>query len=170
MGNPGRRDDGLGPAFIAQLETRRLPGLTLEADYQLQVEDALLFSEHQTVIVVDALKTGDKPFLFQKIAPARNFSFTSHSLSPEAVAYLCLELYQKRPDVMTLAIRGYEFEVGEGLSPAARNNLEAALDFLVKKLIPTRAEERASAIMNKPSRLKSKRNSHGKKKKRSPGN
>jgi len=31
---------------------------------------------------------------------------------------------------MILAIRGYEFEVGEGMSAAARKNLEAALHFL----------------------------------------
>ncbi|RFT16964.1 MAG: hypothetical protein OP8BY_0906 [Candidatus Saccharicenans subterraneus] len=70
---------------------------------------------------------------------------------------------------MTLAIRGYEFEVGEGLSPEAKRNLEAALDFLVKKLKRADAGPRSSAIMNKPHRLKSKRTRHGKEQKRSPG-
>lgn len=132
------------------------------------MEDSLLFAEHEKVIIVDALKTGSQPFLFKQIKPVKDFSFTSHSLSPEAVAYLCQELYKKTPDIMTLAIRGYEFEVGEGLSPAARDNLEAALEFLMKKL-KCAAGPRSSAIMNKPRRLKSKRNRHGKEKKRSPG-
>lgn len=133
------------------------------------MEDSLLFAEHEKVIIVDALRTGDKPFLFKKVQPVKDFSFTSHSLSPEAVAYLCRELYKKKPAIMTLAIRGYEFEVGEGLSPAARENLEAALDFLMKKLKRAAAGSRSSAIMNKPERLKSKRTRHGKEKKRSPG-
>ncbi len=146
-----------------------MPWLSLEADYQLQVEDSLLFAEHDKVIIVDALKTGSKPFLFKKIKPVKDFSFTSHSLSPEAVAYLCRELYKKKPEIMTLAIRGHEFEVGEGLSPAARENLEAALDLLVKKLRRVAAGPRSSAIMNKPRRPTLKRNRHGKEQKRSPG-
>jgi hydrogenase maturation protease len=133
------------------------------------VEDSLLFSEHEKVIIVDALKTGSQPFLFKKIKPVKDFSFTSHSLSPEAVAYLCRELYRKTPDIMTLAIRGYEFEVGGGLSPAAKRNLEAALDFLVEKLRRAARGPRSSAIMNKPRRLNSKRTKHGKEQKRSPG-
>lgn len=133
------------------------------------MEDSLLFAEHEKVIIVDALKTGSQPFLFKKIRPFKDFSFTSHLLSPEAVAYLCRELYKKTPDIMTLAIRGYEFEVGEGLSPEAKRNLEAALDFLMEKLKRATRGPRSSAIMNEPRRLKSKRNRHGKEKKRSPG-
>lgn len=106
----------------------------LEAGYQFQVEDALLFSEFQKVVVVDALRKGRKPFVFKKIRPAGKFAFTTHALSAEAVAYLSRTLYGKNPEVYTLAIRGYEFEVSEGLTPAARKNLELALAFFKELL------------------------------------
>ena len=39
-GNPGRMDDGLGPATIDELEKLAIDGVDLDADYQLTVEDA----------------------------------------------------------------------------------------------------------------------------------
>ena len=39
-GNPGRLDDGLGPALAEALQARGLAGLTIGTGYQLQVEDA----------------------------------------------------------------------------------------------------------------------------------
>ena len=39
-GNPGRLDDGLGPALAAAVEKLAIPGVTVDADYQLNVEDA----------------------------------------------------------------------------------------------------------------------------------
>ena len=39
-GNPGRCDDGLGPALVARLESLRIPGLSVEVDYQLSIEHA----------------------------------------------------------------------------------------------------------------------------------
>lgn len=98
------------------------------------MEDALLFSEFQTVIVVDALKKGQKPFIFKKVRPARNFTFTSHALSAEVVAYLAQSLCRKSPEVYLLAIRGYEFEISESLSAAAQKNLERALSFFKEKI------------------------------------
>ncbi|MGB9893567.1 MAG: hydrogenase maturation protease [Candidatus Saccharicenans sp.] len=134
IGNPGRQDDGLGPAFIAELEKKKISDLTLEADYQLQVDDVLLFSEHQVAVVVDALKKGNKPFIFKKLKPAATFSFTSHSFPPEAVAYLCETLYQKKPEIYLLAIRGYHFDLKENLSLKAQENLKEALAFFMKIL------------------------------------
>ena len=37
-GNPGRLDDGLGAAFCGEIEKMDLPGVNIEADYQLTVE------------------------------------------------------------------------------------------------------------------------------------
>jgi len=108
--------------------------LDLEANYQLQVEDALLFSEYDKVIVVDASKKGSEPFSWKKLQPAKKYSFTTHALTPEAVLDLCQSLYGKRPEAFLLAIRGYDFEIGEGLSPAAEKNLQAALKFFLKNV------------------------------------
>ena len=53
-GNPGRGDDGLGPAFARRIAARQLPGITIDIDYQLTVDHALMISEAETVVFADA--------------------------------------------------------------------------------------------------------------------
>jgi len=165
LGNPARQDDGLGPAFISRLEKAKIPGLILEADYQLLVEDALLFSEQQLVVVIDALKSGKKPFVFKKIKPAGEASFTTHHLSPEALLYLTQVLYEKNPEVWLLGIRGYRFSLGEKLSPKAQENFEAACEFLVKVLRAVISSGSPSAIIDFQSSTSSRGKKHGAKEK-----
>ncbi|HRD02831.1 MAG TPA: hydrogenase maturation protease [Candidatus Saccharicenans sp.] len=169
MGNPGRQDDGLGPEFVACLEKARCPKLTLEADYQLQVEDALLFSEQQLVVVVDAIRSGNKPFVFKKIKPAGNYSFTTHNLSPEALIYLTQLLYEKRPEAWLLGIRGYRFSLGEKLSAEARHNFDQAYKFFIKFLKIVTTSGLASAIIEFEAEISSRGKKYGAKEKRTSG-
>lgn len=130
-GNPGRRDDGLGPAAAAALETLDVPGLVVTYDYQLTVEDAAVVAQCDVVIFVDAAITGPEPFSFQRIMPGEGSSFSTHSVTPSQVLTLAAELFGARPTAWLLGIRGYEFdEFGESLSPAAQKNLAAAVGFL----------------------------------------
>lgn len=130
-GNPGRRDDGLGPAFAAALEQERLPGVTVDADYQLTVEDAAAATQHDVVLFVDADCVGPEPFSFQRLESGERLSFSSHSVSPGGVLALARELFGARTQAYVLGIRGYAFnEFGEGLTTRARANLDAALAFL----------------------------------------
>ncbi len=169
IGNPARQDDGLGPAFISRLEKARIHSLTLEADYQLQVEDALLFSEHQLVVVVDAIKSGRKPFVFKKINPAGEASFTTHDLSPEVLLYLAQVLYEKSPEVWLLGIRGYKFSLGEKLSPKARANFDQAYKCFIKFLKIVTTSGLASAIIDFQPLTSSRGKRHGAKEKRIAG-
>lgn len=134
IGNPGRRDDGLGPALVELLEAARLEGVAFDSNYQLNVEDALACSDQETVIFADASETAEAPFAFTELEPAREIAFTTHELSPAAVLALCEELYGRRPKAWTLAVRGYAWDIGEGLSPQAEINLSAALAFLLGRL------------------------------------
>ncbi len=138
-GNPGRLDDGLGPAFIEALEQTPLPDdVTVDSDYQLTVEDAKTVAEHKVTIFIDASVQGREPFFFRKISPRLALSFSSHSVDPENLLALATELFDASPECFALGIRGYEFnEFGETLSAAAQKNLAAALQFL-RPLIKTR--------------------------------
>ena len=40
-GNPGREDDGLGPAFAAEIGQLGRQNVTIVNNYQLMIEDAL---------------------------------------------------------------------------------------------------------------------------------
>jgi hydrogenase maturation protease len=130
FGNPGRRDDGLGAAAVERLSARRLPGVTCDADYQLNIEDALACAGHDIVIFIDAARGLRTPFTFTKVRPAGAMPPMSHTLRPEAVLAITAELYDRRPDARLLAIRGHGWAIGEGLTEKAERNLGLALEFL----------------------------------------
>jgi hydrogenase maturation protease len=134
-GNPGRLDDGLGPALAESLETTDRPGLTVEADYQLTVEDAAAAAAHDVVIFVDASLSGPEPFFVERVEGRSNPGFTSHGVDPATVIGLARDLFGAEPRGYVVGIRGYEFdEFGESLSEQARANLEAAKEFLTDVL------------------------------------
>ena len=134
-GNPGRLDDGLGPAFAHAVECFPLRGVDVSADYQLTVEDVKDAAEHEIVIFVDAAVEGDWPFFLRPVLPRNELSFSSHSLEPEQVLALAEEVFGRKPSGYSLGIRGYRFdEFGESLSPGARANLESALQFMLPVL------------------------------------
>lgn len=130
-GNPGRLDDGLGVALAAQVEQLALPGVRVESDYQLCLEDAEAVAGHDVVIFADASTSGGEPFSFTRIEPVRGISFSTHSLRPEAVLGLAAELFGARTEGYLLGIRGYAFnEYDESLTDRGRANLEAAATFV----------------------------------------
>jgi hydrogenase maturation protease len=135
-GNPGRRDDGLGPALVAELESRHPPGVCFDSDYQLQVEDAAEVALYERVVFVDADRAGGEPFSIRRIRPdSRTLSFSTHSVRPEAVLALARSLFEAEPEAWLVGVHGYDFDsFGEGLSDGARANLAAAAEALDEAL------------------------------------
>jgi hydrogenase maturation protease len=131
-GNPGRKDDGLGPAFIEAVSRLDLPDLVLDSDYQLTMEDSADAARHRRVLFVDADRRGPEPFWMRRLQASRDgSSFSTHSVAPAAVLALCRDLFDAEPEAWLLGIRGYEFdEFGEGLSAKAGANLARAVEFL----------------------------------------
>ncbi len=135
-GNPGRLDDGLGPMFAEEMGKLQLEGVTVESNYQLAVEDSAAIAEHDFVVFVDADVSGPEPFHFQRVVPKHHMSFSSHSISADALMAMAEDLLSSTADAYMLGIRGYEFnEFGEGISSHAEKNLHAALAFLKQALV-----------------------------------
>jgi len=128
-GNPGRRDDGLGPAFASALDAMEFPDVAVEAAYQLAIEDAALLADCTDALFVDACTSSRAPYEFREIRPARNISFSSHSVDPESVLAICEEHFRPAPNAWVLGIRGYDFSLGEELTRGAKENLGLALGF-----------------------------------------
>ncbi|NJN63920.1 MAG: hydrogenase maturation protease [Acidobacteria bacterium] len=144
-GNPGRLDDGLGPAFAAAVEQLGVPGVAVDADYQLSVEDAAAIATHDVVIFADAAVTGAEPFSFTRITPKHALSFSTHSIEPEAVLALANGVFGATARGYALGIRGYLFnEFGEAISKDAQRNLAAAVSALEPVLRARTFEELAS--------------------------
>ena len=133
-GNPGRRDDGLGPALAARLAALRLSGVTVESDYQLYIEHAELAARHDLVVFADAARDtqGDAPFYLRPVVPARDASCFSHHVSPQAVLQLAADCFGARPSGWLLGIRPLDLEsFAEGLTSTAERNLALAVDALL---------------------------------------
>lgn len=134
FGNPGRQDDGLGPMITDKLESENIEGVTTDSNYQLNIEDADNIAGSDLVIFVDASIDADEPFSFKKIEPSAEITFTTHSMSPESVIALCGDIHGRIPETYVLAIRGYEWEMFEGLSAKAISNFNDAYRFLLERI------------------------------------
>ncbi|TGV02156.1 hydrogenase maturation protease [Flavivirga rizhaonensis] len=135
IGNTGRQDDGLGWLFLDFLKTQN-PHMDLEYRYQLQIEDAELILNYETVIFIDATKedTGDG-FYFKTCKPSEAYSFSTHALKPETILHLTNTLYYYNPKAFILGIQGYQWELEIGISKKAKININKAKDYFKKNVI-----------------------------------
>lgn len=145
-GNPGRQDDGLGISLVEQLEewcADYLPGIIdFDSNYQLNIEDALTISEYDLVLFADASVEDISDYCVTKVEPSSKTEFTMHAMSTQFVLHLCQTLYGKFPEVYLLHIKGYEFELKEGLTGKAEKNLDAAAVFTKKVLEAAQRSDR----------------------------
>ncbi|MDO9168540.1 MAG: hydrogenase maturation protease [Methylobacter sp.] len=130
-GNLSRGDDALGPLLLEYAETHcDLGAIEILTDFQLQIEHALDLENRRLVLFVDASVASVDAFDFTVLEPVRDKSYTTHAMSPAAV----LDVYQSikkqtPPPCFLLSIKAEKFELGEGLSANAKNNLAKACSF-----------------------------------------
>lgn len=132
-GNGGRGDDGLANALVEKIQPwlseRQFSFITTKSSIQLNVEDAEEISRFDIVVFIDASKKDIDDFVFTKVQPQHQSTFTTHAIFPSAVLHLCGELYGKQPETYLLHIKGYDWELHEGLSEQAEKNLWRAFHF-----------------------------------------
>lgn len=134
-GNPGRGDDGLGPALAEAVSAQDIQGVRVESEYQLNVEDALAMVGQDAVVFADAASEGEEPFYFRELGPEDAPSFSSHSVSPAGLLGLSRRLFGAQAKAYVLGIRGYHFdEFGAPICPRAQANLAAAMAYLEPRL------------------------------------
>ena len=88
---------------------------------------------------MDATKAGPAPYEVHDLSPAPSIEFTSHIVRPESILAIARQLYGGAPQAFLLAIRGYEFEFIEALTPGAMENLHEALAMLTGRISALRA-------------------------------
>lgn len=136
-GNPGRGDDGLGPALVEHFSQTGQPGLTCLSDMQLQVEHVTDLADMQLVLFADADMSCSETIVLEEIFPAQDASYTSHAMTPQALLHACHKLYGKpAPPSFLLHMRGYQFELGDTMTAQALRNLQEAIR-LVQQLCET---------------------------------
>ena len=58
-----------------------------------------------------------------------------HAVSPGFVLDLCKKMYDEVPDVFLVHIKGYQWDMKEELTKQAEENMNKALDFIMKTLL-----------------------------------
>jgi hydrogenase maturation protease len=133
-GNPGRQDDGLGPALANAVAAAEWPNVTAYENYQLNIEDAIEVAAHDVVWFVDAARKGPEPYAVSRLSPSPGIEFTSHIVRPEVVLAIAEHYYGRSPPAFLLGIRGYEFAFLDRMTPAAADNMQAALAMLGERI------------------------------------
>ena len=132
IGNSGRQDDGLGWAYVDRLEAcldaHTGQAAQLRRAYQLNLEDADLIHRYRRVLFVDATKEpAVSTFAVTRPTPRMDLTFTSHAISVPAILATARQCFDTVPEAYLLAIRGYAWELQEGLTDAALHNLGRAV-------------------------------------------
>jgi hydrogenase maturation protease len=138
-GNPGRKDDGLGPAVIELVEKwiiqEKLKNISVDSNYQLNIEDAYTIRDYDIVIFIDASIEDIDDYIITRVEPSEKVNYTMHSVSPSFVMHLCKKIYHYTPETFLLHIKGYAFELKEGFTDQAEENLHKAVAFIKDLLI-----------------------------------
>ena len=133
-GNPGRQDDGLGPAAAKAVAAWAHPGVDTDADYQLNIEHGAQLAAYDAVVFIDASTTAPEPFEFERVAPSDAVTFTTHAVSPGSVLAIAADHFGGAPEAWVLGIRAYAFEFMQDLTPKAGENLAQALEHMHERL------------------------------------
>lgn len=138
-GNPGRKDDGLGPILVDLVEEwiieQEIKNISIDSNYQLNIEDAYNIRDYDIVIFIDASIEDIDDYIVTRVEPSDKVNYTMHSVSPSFVLNLCNKIYHYTPETFLLHIKGYEFQLQEGLSKKGQKNLESAFIFVKNLLV-----------------------------------
>jgi len=138
IGNQIRQDDAIGPYVIDLLEKRLQPEKKELVDFmvvhQLDLVHCEKFAGYTLIIFIDAdAVQGDEDVRVEEVLPRPGVHpFTTHIGSIPDLMALTHNLYGVSPKTYLIAVKGWAFEVGEGLSPEALKNAGTAYDFACK--------------------------------------
>ena len=91
--------------------------------------------EFDVVIFVDAYKSElENGFAFERIYPAEEVSFSTHSVPPNQILNLCETLYAKKPKAYLMKIQGYNWDINFDLSKTAKTNLTNAYTYFIETI------------------------------------
>ena len=122
-GNDFHRDDGAGRRAALALRDLNLPGVEIHDFNQLVPEHAELLCGVDRAFFLDAFPAapGQGALLLplqDQTAIQLPRSCFGHAVQPTEIATLAADLYDARPECWLAAIPGFEFDLGEQLSPA----------------------------------------------------
>ena len=132
-GNDFRRDDGAGRLAARALRELDLPDTEVVDFNQLAPEHAELLDGMSRVIFLDAYpaRPGQGALLLPLSDPAAIAlprSCFGHAVQPTEILTLARTVYASEPEAWLAAIPGFDFDLGECLSPATEQGIREIVD------------------------------------------
>lgn len=132
IGNTLRGDDGIGAYVCSLIDKAGIAAVQTLVVQQLHTELVEDFLQFDAIVIVDAsVSTADvsfHPLIKNELQPVSS----SHHVNASLLAALAQQLYQKELAIMVCAVKGSNFDMGEGLSATAKKNADTAFDSICK--------------------------------------
>ena len=127
-GNPLRCDDGVGQEVARQIAAWELPNVEAIAVHQLTPELVELLAKVDIAIFIDAYPaTADQEIQVRPLKPAGSGMTSGHWCEPQVLLAMTQALYGAHPQAWWVMVPGVDFELGDSLSPIAKQGIESAL-------------------------------------------
>jgi hydrogenase maturation protease len=137
IGNRDRADDALGLLAVDRLQADPLPGVRLATARGDVLKVLDLLEGADTVILIDAMKTGTTPGHVLRLDASRGAvkaqldSFAStHTVNLAEAVELARALGKLPPRLIIYGVEAADFTLGNGLSPA----VEAVLEHVIERV------------------------------------
>jgi hydrogenase maturation protease len=148
VGNPYRRDDGVGPAVVRRLHLRRLPGVTLVESDGEPAALIEMWNRRRLAILVDAVRTNPSHpgrvyrFVVRRPAGGRISAASSHGLGLGDSVALAHELGRLPDRMVIFAIEVVDRGFGAGLTPTVEAAAERVANRIATEIVAAgRADE-----------------------------
>jgi len=134
-GNPYRNDDGVGHYIANEIQKwadeKKIDEITIIAAYQLDLDMTEDISIAESVFFLDAhIEEYSPEIVINKIEAKKSNGFTTHVFTPSDLMALVNQLYNKNPLAMLISVPGYNFDMGEELTPETNKQADRALEKL----------------------------------------
>ena len=123
LGNAYRSDDALGLVAAWRIGEAAPPGLTVIAHEADPLSLLDVWTDVQSVIIIDAVSSGATPGTVHRLdaaaapLPARFSSTSTHAIGLAELVELARALGRLPPRLIIYAVEGKSYEAGSGLSP-----------------------------------------------------
>lgn len=139
FGNRCRRDDGVGPWIVEQLDRRpvRMDSVRLVSKHHLSPDLVEVLGGADRIILIDAsVQMIDGGWHWEMVQPCEDLPLSLHLFNPGFMVYLLERVYGDRPEAWLISIQGELFGHGEGLSALTQKRageVMATLDAFLSK-------------------------------------
>ncbi len=140
VGNPFRRDDGIGPAVISHLQSdKALEGVDLLDGGTDGLSLLEYIKEYENALIVDAVEMGMVPGEVRIFSPEeakltiRTDALSTHGFGLAEVIGL-METLEITTNLCIIGIQAKDISFGEGLSPEISSKIEEILELVKKNL------------------------------------